>query len=182
MAKSWIRLSTAHNTQLLGSTKPELRRRPTHLSGALDEMAGRRGSSWGAGTPGLLSSMSCSTWCFHQGSPYCSQSSQRRAFQKEEIKTAGPLKCYSLTLPLPLLLTWLVLQATVLRTIRGMNTRRQGSLGTVFWALFPISLPFARGAKIVFFIFVIPVPCMNLTPGGHSLRPLNETVEVKLQN
>ena len=86
VAKSRIRLSTAHNIKLLGSTKPELRRRSTHLSGALDEMAGRRGSSWGAGTPGLLSSMSCSTWSFHQGSPYCSQSSQRRTFQKEEIK------------------------------------------------------------------------------------------------
>lgn len=102
--------------------------------------------------------------------------------KRKKSKTAGPLKCYSLTLSLPLLLTWLVLEATGLRTIKGMNTRRQGSLGTVFWVLFPISLPFAWGAKIVFFIFVIPVPCMNLTPSGHSLRPLNETVEVKLQN
>ena len=27
--------------------------------------------------------------------------------------------------------------------VDGMNTRRHGSLGTIFWALFPISLPFA---------------------------------------
>ena len=89
--------------------------------------------------------------------------------KRKKSKTAGHLKCYSLTLSLPLLFTCLVLQATGLRTIKGMNTRRHGSLGTIFWALFPISLPFAWGAKIVFFIFVIPVPCMNLTLSGHSL-------------
>ena len=55
VTKSWIRLSIAHNSQLLGSTKLELPRWFTHLSGALDEMAGSLGSSWDAGTPGLLS-------------------------------------------------------------------------------------------------------------------------------
>lgn len=122
--------------------------------------------NWASFSPWVLS-----TWSFHQGGPtsyIAVQSSQRRAFRKEESKAAGPLKCYSHTVSLPLLLTQVM-------GLRAWDYSKAWiPAGMVPWGLslglsFSLVCHLPEGQRLSFSSLWSQYLAWNLTLSGHSL-------------